>query len=119
MIRAAAKNRGGVGVVTDPSQYALVIEEVRSTGALSDETRARLAREAFRRTAQYDAAIARYLTSESEARGDFPARVTLEQSIAWRLYTKGTTSSEAERHARIEGDDHLAKVALRMVSVIA
>jgi hypothetical protein len=28
------------------------------------------------------------------------------------------TTSEAERHARIEGD-HLAAVALRMVSVIA
>jgi hypothetical protein len=47
------------------------------------------------------------------------ARVTLDESIAWRLYTKGTTSSEAERHAHVEGDGHLAKVALRMVSVIA
>jgi hypothetical protein len=47
------------------------------------------------------------------------AQVTLDQSIAWRLYTKGIASSEAERHARIDGEDHLAKVALRMVSVIA
>jgi uncharacterized protein (TIGR03083 family) len=46
------------------------------------------------------------------------ARVTLDQNIAWRLYTKGITSSEAERHARIDGDDQLAKAALRMVSVI-
>src|SRR5438270_307192 len=51
MIRAAAKNHGGVAVVTDPSQYALVIAELQSTGALGDETRARLAREAFARTA--------------------------------------------------------------------
>jgi len=47
------------------------------------------------------------------------ARVALDQSIAWRLYTKGITSPEAERHARIQGDDHLAGVALRMVAVIA
>ena len=46
------------------------------------------------------------------------ARVTLDQSIAWRLYTKGITGFEAERHARIHGDDHLGKIALRMVSVI-
>jgi uncharacterized protein (TIGR03083 family) len=46
------------------------------------------------------------------------ARVTLDQSIAWRLYTKGMTISEAEPHARIDGDAHLGKVALRMVSVI-
>ena len=47
------------------------------------------------------------------------ARVALDQSIAWRLYTKGITSPEAERYVRIQGDDHLARVALRMVSVIA
>ena len=58
MIRGAAKNHGGVGVVTDPSQYGAVLDELRQRGgALSAETRARLALEAFRRTSQYDAAI--------------------------------------------------------------
>ena len=47
------------------------------------------------------------------------ARVTLDQCVAWRLFTKGIASSDAERYARIEGDDHLGKIALRMVSVIA
>jgi phosphoribosylaminoimidazolecarboxamide formyltransferase/IMP cyclohydrolase len=61
MIRAAAKNHAGVAVVTDAGQYATVLEELRATGALSDETRRGLAREAFRRTARYDAAIAAYL----------------------------------------------------------
>src|SRR5499427_3898426 len=62
MIRGAAKNHGAVGVVTDPSQYPAVLEELRANGgALSDPTRARLALEAFRRTAHYDAGIARYL----------------------------------------------------------
>ena len=65
MIRAAAKNHASVAVVTDPSQYGPVLDELRATGgALSDETRSRLAREAFRRTAEYDAAIAHYLASE-------------------------------------------------------
>ncbi|OLD97756.1 MAG: bifunctional phosphoribosylaminoimidazolecarboxamide formyltransferase/IMP cyclohydrolase [Candidatus Rokubacteria bacterium 13_1_20CM_4_68_9] len=61
MIRAAAKNHGSVGVVTDPAQYGVVLDEIEKTGALSVETRSRLAREAFARTAQYDAAIADYL----------------------------------------------------------
>jgi phosphoribosylaminoimidazolecarboxamide formyltransferase / IMP cyclohydrolase len=67
MIRSAAKNHAGVGVVTDRSQYRDVLDELRATGALSDATRLRLARDAFRRTAQYDAAIAAYLGAATEA----------------------------------------------------
>jgi phosphoribosylaminoimidazolecarboxamide formyltransferase/IMP cyclohydrolase len=64
MIRAAAKNHGSVAVVTDASQYAAVLDELRSrSGELSEATRLRLAQDAFRRTAQYDAAIAAYLRS--------------------------------------------------------
>ena len=72
MIRGAAKNHESVGVVTDPGQYAAVLEELRASGALSDATRYRLAQEAFRRTAQYDAAIATYLRDPG-ARGAAPA----------------------------------------------
>src|SRR5215468_7448567 len=62
MIRGAAKNHASVAVVTDTRQYAPVLEELREgRGSLSAETRYRLAFEAFRRTAQYDAAIAAYL----------------------------------------------------------
>jgi hypothetical protein len=62
MIRAAAKNHDAVAVVTDPSQYADLLRELEASGGvLSRETRARLAAEAFERTARYDAAIADYL----------------------------------------------------------
>ena len=65
MIRSAAKNHASVGVVTSPSQYQPVLDELRASGAsLGEATRYRLAREAFDRTAQYDAAIAAYLASE-------------------------------------------------------
>jgi phosphoribosylaminoimidazolecarboxamide formyltransferase/IMP cyclohydrolase len=83
MIRAAAKNHSGVAVVTDHAQYAGVLAELRATGGvLDDATRTRLAREAFARTARYDAAIARYLdgeeTSTGEAMSGFPERVRFE-----------------------------------------
>ncbi|MEK7714034.1 MAG: bifunctional phosphoribosylaminoimidazolecarboxamide formyltransferase/IMP cyclohydrolase, partial [candidate division NC10 bacterium] len=68
MIRAAAKNHASVAVVTDPAQYRAVLDELRAcAGALSDATRYRLAQEAFRRTAQYDAAIAAYLRAPQAA----------------------------------------------------
>jgi phosphoribosylaminoimidazolecarboxamide formyltransferase/IMP cyclohydrolase len=59
MVRAAAKNHAQVGVVTDPSEYDAILEELRSSsdGALSAETRRRLARAAFAHTAAYDAAV--------------------------------------------------------------
>ena len=86
MIRAAAKNHGGVGVVTDPSQYAAVLDEIRATGGLADATRARLALDAFRRTAQYDAAISAYLGGADRAASDaFPARVSLDLERALSL----------------------------------
>ena len=86
MIRGAAKNHSGVGVVTDRSQYAGVLDELRASGGtLSDETRGRLALEAFRRTARYDAAIAAYLGGVAGANAgapkvdsDFPERLALD-----------------------------------------
>ncbi|MDP3895180.1 MAG: bifunctional phosphoribosylaminoimidazolecarboxamide formyltransferase/IMP cyclohydrolase [Mesorhizobium sp.] len=59
MVRAAAKNHAYVAVVTDPSDYALVLEALsENTGSLSHLFRQKLAAKAFARTAAYDAAIA-------------------------------------------------------------
>ncbi len=57
MVRAAAKNHAHVGVVVDPGEYPVVLEELRSEGWLTEATRRRLARAAFAHTAGYDAAI--------------------------------------------------------------
>src|SRR5665213_4321955 len=53
MVRAAAKNHEHVGVLTNPSQYDAVLEEIVATGTLSDATRHALARAAFAHTAGY------------------------------------------------------------------
>jgi phosphoribosylaminoimidazolecarboxamide formyltransferase/IMP cyclohydrolase len=64
LIRASAKNHQGVVVVVDPKEYASVLEEMRGNrGSISLKTSMRLARQAFERTSQYDAAIARFLGS--------------------------------------------------------
>src|SRR6267154_2716078 len=59
MIRSAAKNFHDVAVVTSPADYPAIAEELaRSGGALSLETKWRLAQKAFATTAAYDSAIA-------------------------------------------------------------
>ncbi len=81
MVRAAAKNYLGVGVVTDPGDYSRVMNELEARGgALTLETRLELAKKAFAHTAAYDAAIGNYLTS-LDASGSvtaFPERLTLQ-----------------------------------------
>ena len=62
MVRSAAKNFEDVAVVTAPSDYAALIEELRANeGKLSRATRWRLARKAFALTAAYDLSIANAL----------------------------------------------------------
>jgi len=66
MVRSAAKNYHDVAIVTDPSQYAALIEELRANdGALNLRTRERLAAAAFARTAAYDQAIRTYFESRT------------------------------------------------------
>jgi phosphoribosylaminoimidazolecarboxamide formyltransferase / IMP cyclohydrolase len=77
MIRAAAKNYQDVAVVVSPGDYAAVLEEMRSGGGtLSHETKWRLARKAFRMTADYDAAISARLDRD-DSKGPLPADLRL------------------------------------------
>ena len=63
MVRSAAKNWKDVGVLTDASQYAGVLEELKADGKLTGSTRFALAVAAFNRISQYDGAISDYLSS--------------------------------------------------------
>lgn len=62
MVRSAAKNHARVTVVCDPGDYAAVLAEIDATGEVCLATRERLAAKAFAHTANYDAAIAAYLS---------------------------------------------------------
>jgi len=68
MVRSAAKNSDFVAVITDPTQYASVIEALDATkGSIPLSLRRALAASAFARTGAYDAAIAAYLAASGEA----------------------------------------------------
>lgn len=76
MIRAAAKNHAFTTVVTDPSQYNDVLEQIASVGHTTVGLRRCLAAAAFQTTAQYDDAIHRYLVAKfnTSARRTIPRR---------------------------------------------
>jgi phosphoribosylaminoimidazolecarboxamide formyltransferase/IMP cyclohydrolase len=63
MVRSAAKNWRHVAVLTDASQYATVVAELQSQGAVSEKTKFSLAVAAFNRISQYDGAISDYLSA--------------------------------------------------------
>ena len=67
MLRAAAKNHAGVGVVTEPEQYDAVRAAIAANGGLDDALRFELAVAAFNHVARYDAAISNYLSARGEA----------------------------------------------------
>ena len=74
MIRAAAKNYQNVAVVTDPSDYPKVLNELKTSDrSLSDNTTFSLMLKAFARTAQYDTVISSFfsnLPTEQSAKPD-------------------------------------------------
>ncbi len=61
MIRAAAKNSDWVTALVSPDQYRGVLDELRANGEVSQQTRRRLAAEAFAHVAAYDSAVAAFL----------------------------------------------------------
>jgi phosphoribosylaminoimidazolecarboxamide formyltransferase/IMP cyclohydrolase len=65
MLRASAKNYLRVASVTDPSDYAALLAEVKDSGALSLETRFELMKKTFAHTAEYDGAIASYFAEKA------------------------------------------------------
>ena len=68
MVRSAAKNFEDVAIVTRVADYSALAEELKANaGALSRETRWRLAQQAFATTAAYDTAIANTLDAIEQA----------------------------------------------------
>jgi len=79
LLRAAAKNFPHVTVVVRPRDYEDVLTELTTSGAISRQTRKRLAAVAFQHTAVYDSMIAEYLR-----RGTYETLMPEEMTIALR-----------------------------------
>ena len=81
MLRAAAKNHQDVTVLISPADYEPVLAEMKANqNVVSYKTNLSLAKKVFAHTAQYDGAIANYLSSLDDAL-DHKARSTYPDTL--------------------------------------
>jgi phosphoribosylaminoimidazolecarboxamide formyltransferase/IMP cyclohydrolase len=114
MLRAAAKNFYSVTVVSSPELYREVLAALESEGQVPEATRRRLALAAFRRTAEYDAAISGWLgervegesePSENEAEGFPESRTVRYERISGLRY--GENPHQGAAYYAEVGAEHL------------
>ena len=86
MIRAAAKNHKYLTVLCNPEQYAEYIEAAEANdGSPPLAFRAKCAREAFWHTANYDCAIAQYLTENAQDKSTEESAMPTHHAISGQL----------------------------------
>jgi len=84
MLRSAAKNYRNVTVVSDPSDYASVLEEMElHSGETTLTLREQLAIKVFLTTANYDQAIADFLRQQQGASGGFVLSLPMELRLRY------------------------------------
>lgn len=80
MIRAAAKNHKFVAVVTDPADYAPLLDQLKAQdGATSLAFRQKLALSAYAKTAAYDTAVSTWMA------GEIKEKAPRNRSVAGKL----------------------------------
>jgi phosphoribosylaminoimidazolecarboxamide formyltransferase/IMP cyclohydrolase len=85
MLRSAAKNHESVTVVVEPSDYATVAEQIRTTGETTLALRQQLAAKVFARTAAYDGAIAAHLGRTFNSSSVSPAVLSIQAPLVQTL----------------------------------
>ncbi|HEX8644419.1 MAG TPA: bifunctional phosphoribosylaminoimidazolecarboxamide formyltransferase/IMP cyclohydrolase [Allosphingosinicella sp.] len=85
MVRSAAKNHQYVAIVTDPGDYAELIEALDANGGATPiDLRRRLAAKAFAATAAYDSAIAQWFAFADQGQA-FPETLPLTLRLGGKL----------------------------------
>ena len=83
MLRSSAKNHAYVAIVTSPTQYSVLIQELMSNeGSTSLATRKQFAAAAFATSASYDSAISAYFAAQlNESKP--PAQIVTRYLSSW------------------------------------
>ena len=116
MLRAAAKNFRSVTVVPSPGFYSEVLAALENEGEVPEETRRRLALVAFRRTAEYDAAISDWFGEQVEGETGsegFPERRTVRYERISGLRYGENPHQDAAYYAQV-GAEHLLSGAEKL-----
>ncbi len=113
MIRSAAKNHAFVTVVTDASQYPLVMADLNAhDGATTLDLRRDLAAAAFRRTAEYDAVIAGWFDGED---GLYPTQLCVRAELE-QVLRYGENPDQSAAIYRSDATDGASVVTARSVA---
>ncbi len=112
LLRAGAKNYQDVVVVSRPSRYQAVLDELRERGSVSHETRRMLAAEAFSHTAAYDAAIASRFVADAGI--SFPDEMALALRKVRDLRYGENPHQQAAFYA-LRGEEEAAMVAMEQL----
>ncbi|HEV2595628.1 MAG TPA: bifunctional phosphoribosylaminoimidazolecarboxamide formyltransferase/IMP cyclohydrolase [Sphingomicrobium sp.] len=85
MVRSAAKNHAHVAVVTDPNDYAALLDELdRTGGCTSFELRKKFASKAFALTAAYDSTISQWFAFADQSE-QFPPTLVRASTLKMPL----------------------------------
>jgi phosphoribosylaminoimidazolecarboxamide formyltransferase/IMP cyclohydrolase len=84
MVRSAAKNHGDVAIVTDPADYAALLEQLDAHGGTTLEFRKALAAKAFALTAAYDSTISQWFAFADQQQR-FPQTLTRASTLKMPL----------------------------------
>lgn len=113
MLRSAAKNYQDVAVIVDPSDYAKVIEELKTKKEVSLDTKFYLCSKVFEHTAHYDTLIATYMKKE---RKDFelPKTITLTYEKAQDMRYGENPHQKAAFYKEVSNNKGLLSSAVQL-----
>jgi len=105
MLRSAAKNFKYRTVIVDPTDYENIISEMKqNSGTVSEETRFRLAKTAFRHTSRYDSVISNYLSQSNS--GKITPELPEVFSVSLPKSQELRYGENPHQHAALYGDFH-------------
>jgi phosphoribosylaminoimidazolecarboxamide formyltransferase/IMP cyclohydrolase len=109
MIRSAAKNYQSVTVIVDPSDYDVVLENMRDhDGETTLKLREHLAIKAFIKTSSYDRAISTFLNKEQATDASFSLSLPLAMRLRYgeNPHQEGALYGDFEKHfEKLHGKD--------------
>ena len=97
MLRAAAKNFAHVIIVTDPTDYPSVVDQLQQ-GQMSQDARRSLAAKAFGHVSTYDALVAEWMRAET---GSMPGELTVAMRMAKTPKYGENSHQEARAYSRL------------------
>lgn len=104
MLRAAAKNFAHVVIVTDPTDYSVIVDQLKSDG-VSIPTRRNLAAKAFGHVSTYDSLVAEWMRGDDNI---FPTELSIGMRLAKTPKYGENSHQDARAYTRLRAGKPVA-----------